>query len=309
MQNILITGGTGLVGTKLTELLLLKGYSVTILTRKINTINRNLTVKYALWDIEKDFIDLVAIQEADFIIHLAGSGVVEKKWTKAYKNEIVNSRIKSSNLIVSTLKKNRHKIKAIISSSAIGWYGADNKSGYAFKETDKNENSFLGNTCKDWEESITEASQTGIRVCKLRTGIVLSNKGGALAEFIKPINFGIAAIIGNGNQMVSWIHIDDLCRLFIYAIENNQLQGSFNAVAPRPVSNKTLTLSLASLLKRNFFIPIHVPVFLLKIIMGERSIEVLKSTTVSCEKIKELGFTFYYPSVEPALKDLFPAKL
>jgi uncharacterized protein (TIGR01777 family) len=309
MRNILITGGTGLVGTKLTELLLLKGYSVTVITRNINPINRNPAVKYALWDIKKDFIDIAAIQEADFIIHLAGSGVVEKKWTKSYKNEIVNSRIKSSDLIVNTLKKSTHKVKAIISSSAIGWYGTDSKSSFAFKETDLNENSFLGNTCKDWEESITEASQLGIRVCKLRTGIVLSNKGGALAEFIKPINYGIAAILGNGSQIVSWIHIEDLCRLFIYAIENDQLEGSFNAVAPRPVSNKTLTLSLASLLKRNFFIPIHVPVFLLKIIMGERSIEVLKSTTVSCEKIKEMGFTFYHPSVEPALKDLFPAKL
>ncbi len=309
MQNILITGGTGLVGTKLIELLLLKGYSVTVITRNINPINRNPAVKYALWDIEKDFIDIAAIQEADFIIHLAGSGVVEKKWTKAYKNEIVDSRIKSSDLIVNSLKKITHKVKAIISSSAIGWYGADSKSSYAFKETDLNENSFLGNTCRDWEESITEASQLGIRICKLRTGIVLSNKGGALAEFIKPINYGIAAILGNGNQMVSWIHIEDLCRLFIYTIENDQLEGSFNAVAPRPVSNKTLTLTLATVLRRNFFIPIHVPIFLLKIIMGERSIEVLKSTTVSCDKIKELGFTFYYPSIEPALKDLFSTKL
>ena len=154
------------------------------------------------------------------------------------------------------------------------------------------------------EESITTAEIMGIRVCKLRTGIVLSNDGGALVEFKKPLRMGIAAILGNGKQMISWIHIEDLCRMFIHAVENPKLNESFNAVAPYPVSNKTLTLTLAKLIRGRFFIPMHVPSFILKLMLGESSIEVLKSTTVSSDKIKSTGFTFYYPSIEAALKEL-----
>jgi uncharacterized protein (TIGR01777 family) len=206
--------------------------------------------------------------------------------------------------LLDALKKGNHQVKTIVSSSAIGWYGPDKKTDYAFVETDAAEEDFLGTTCRQWEESISTAEILGIRVCKLRTGIVLSNEGGALVEFKKPLQMGIAAILGNGKQMVSWIHIEDLCRMFIHAIENPRLTGSFNAVAPMPVSNKTLTLTLAKLLRGRFFIPIHVPTFILKLMLGESSIEILKSTTVSCEKIKSTGFTFYYPSIDAALKAL-----
>jgi len=207
-------------------------------------------------------------------------------------------------LLVDALKKGNHQIKTIVSSSAIGWYGADKKTDYAFVETDAAEVDFLGTTCRQWEESISTAEIIGVRVCKLRTGIVLSNDGGALVEFKKPLKMGIAAILGNGKQMISWIHIEDLCRMFIHAIENPKLTGSFNAVAHNPVSNKKLTLTLAKLRRGSFFIPMHVPAFILKLMLGESSIEVLKSTTVSSEKIKSTGFTFYYPSIDAALKEL-----
>ncbi len=302
MQTVLITGGTGLVGQALSQMLVSKGYEVIILSRnKISTDNK---IQYAKWDIKSKTIDLNALQKADFIIHLAGAGVVEKKWTESYKKEILLSRTESSGLLIDALSKNSHKIKAIISASAIGWYGSDKKDGYSFTETDAPDNSFLGETCRLWEESIEPASSIGIRVCKLRTGIVLTKNGGALREFIKPIKLGIAAILGRGEQIISWIHIDDLCRMFIHCMENNQLYGSFNAVAPNPVSNKTLTTHLAKLLKCSFFIPIHIPVFILKIMMGQRSIEVLKSTRVSCDKIKKTGFVFYYPSIDSALKNI-----
>ena len=179
------------------------------------------------------------------------------------------------------LKNNDNKVKAIISASAIGWYGADDDNVLPFTEEAPADESFLGQTCKRWEAGIEPVTNLGKRLVKFRIGIVLSNDGGALVEFKKPLRFGVAAILGNGKQLVSWVHIDDLCNLFIAGIENENLSCSYNAVAPNPVSNKILTLTLAKAMKRKFFIPMLVPAFVLKIMMGQRSVEVLKSTTVS----------------------------
>lgn len=302
MQTVLISGGTGLVGKTLSKQLLDKGYKVIILTRKIPA-NGDPLLQYALWDVSKKTIDASAIEAADFIVHLAGAGVVDKKWTASYKKEILDSRTQSSALLITAMQQHNNKVKAVISSSAIGWYGADN-GNKPFVETAIHAPGFLGETCKLWEQSIEPVQALGKRLVKLRTGIVLSNEGGALAEFKKPIKFGIAGILGNGKQMISWIHIDDLCRMFINAIENEQLNGSYNAVAPHPVNNETLTLKLAKLIKGNFFIPIPVPTFILKIMLGDRSVEVLKSTTVSSKKIQQSGFTFLYPGIDEALEEL-----
>ena len=305
MQTVLITGGTGMVGKELSKLLLEKGYSLIILTRNsASQQSTNKQLRYANWDIKKQTINLEAFQTADYIIHLAGAGVVDKKWTDSYKKEIVDSRTESSKLLVNTLAKYPHHVKAIITSSAIGWYGPDVNGANAFTETSPSSTDFLGETCRLWEESIEGATKLGVRVCKLRTGIVLSNTGGALSEFKKPIKFGVAGILGNGKQVVSWIHIEDLCRMFLFALENKHMEGSYNAVAPNPVSNQALTLTLARMMRGSFFIPLNVPVFILKIMMGKRSIEVLKSTKVSCEKIKKAGFSFVYPSIEAALHQL-----
>lgn len=306
MKTVLLTGGTGLVGRTLTHHLITKGYKVIILTRKMPAAAQE-QVEYFTWNVSSQTIDVQAIQKADFIVHLAGAGVVDKRWTDAYKKEIKDSRTQSSALLVATLQNNTNKVKAVISSSAIGWYGADVISQgkqKRFVETDKPATDFLGETCKLWEESIEPVQQLVIRLVKLRTGIVLSNDGGALTEFKKPIKMGIAAILGNGKQMVSWIHIDDLCRMFIAAIENDLMIGSYNAVAPEPVSNKVLTMELATLMKGRFFIPAYVPAFVLKLMLGESSVEVLKSTTVSCEKIRQAGFTFLYPDIEHSLQQL-----
>lgn len=304
MQTVLITGGTGLVGKALANALLAKGYQVIILSRSVaeKPVCQNLS--YALWNVRKQEIDMAALQAADYIVHLAGAGVVEKKWAAAYKKEIRESRTESSRLIFEALKNNENKVKAVVSASAIGWYGADTDPVKPFTENDAADDSFLGQTCKLWEESIEPVMGLGKRLVKFRTGIVLSNSGGALAEFKKPVRFGAAAILSNGKQAVSWIHIDDLCRLFMAAIENEAISGSYNAVAPVPVSNKTLTIALAKAMRGDFYIPLHVPEFILRIMMGERSIEVLKSTTVSCKKILDTGFTFHFNSIEPALTDL-----
>lgn len=301
----MITGGTGLIGNALTKLLLQKNYEITILSRSSDNKQSLINgVRYAKWDIKNQTIDSAAIQQADYIIHLAGAGVADKRWTKKRKKEIIESRTKSSELIIKSLKEIPNKIKAIVSASAIGWYGPDISKTNSFKETDKANDDFLGETCKVWEESIEPVTLMHIRLVKLRTGIVLSKDGGALKEFIKPLRAGIAAILGNGKQVVSWIHIDDIARMYVQALENEKLSGVYNAVAPKPVSNKALVLELAKQMKGKFHIPIYVPSFVLKMMLGEMSIEVLKGATVSGDKIRSTGFQFLFPTLESALKDL-----
>ncbi|MBS1917407.1 MAG: TIGR01777 family oxidoreductase [Bacteroidetes bacterium] len=307
MPTVTITGGTGLVGTALTKMLVAKGYEVIILSR--NTSVEKITfpnVNYAIWDIEKQVIDENAINKTDYIVHLAGAGVAEKRWSTKRKKEIVESRTQSAALIVKSLKEIPNQIKAIISASAIGWYGADTPETISkpFTETKPADNEFLGETCRLWEESIAPVTAMHKRLVIFRTGIVLDANGGALKEFLKPLRSGIAAILGSGKQIISWIHIDDMCRLYMDAIENERLQGVYNAVAPKPVTNKTLVLELAKQLKGKYFIPVHVPAFVLKIMLGEMSIEVLKSANVSAEKISKTGFQFLYPSIESALNNL-----
>lgn len=302
MSKICITGGTGLIGRRLTSLLSAQGHEILILSRSAKAGAQGIS--FATWDPEQGTIDAAAVRDCDAIIHLAGAGVAEKRWTKKRKSEILNSRTQSSALLVQTLKENKGKVKAVISSSAIGWYGADRENGKPFTETDPPYSDFLGQTCLQWEQSIEPVEQSGIRLVKLRTGIVLSNEGGALKEFKKPLQFGLASVLGSGKQIISWIHIDDLCRMFLYALENENLHGSYNAAAPIPVSNKELTLKLAKKMRGNAFITAPVPSFVLKMMLGEMSIEVIKSTTVSAEKLQQSGFQFLYPSIDAALNEL-----
>jgi uncharacterized protein len=304
MKTVLITGGTGLVGKALRQALLQKGYRVIILSRQENAISDIANLSYAQWNVEKQTIDQEAIAATDYIIHLAGAGVADKRWTAKRKQEIVDSRINSSKLIVDSLKTVPNKVKAVISASAIGWYGADPiiPNPNPFKENFPADTAFLGTTCKLWEQSIDPVTELSKRLVKLRIGIVLSEQDGALKEFLKPLRFGVAAILGSGKQILSWIHINDLASLFIYAMENESVNGVYNAVTPNPVSNKELTLILARS-KKKFFIPIHVPSFILKIMLGEMSVEILKSATVSADKILNAGFQFDFPFIEDALKN------
>ena len=305
MDTILITGGTGLVGKALGQSLLKKGYQVIILSRNAGKSSTIAGLSYSQWNVEAQTIERQAIENADYIIHLAGAGVADKRWTKKRKQEIVESRVKSCKLIIDSLTNIPNKVQAVVSSSAIGWYGPDPviPNPQPFTEEAPAHDDFLGTTCKQWEESIEPVTQLGKRLVKLRTGIVLSTAGGALKEFIKPMKFGFAAILGSGKQIISWIHIDDLVNMYIAAIENEKLSGVYNAVAPEPVSNKVLTLQLAKSRKK-FFIPIHVPSFLLQLILGEMSLEVLKSATVKSSKIGQAGFHFKFGNISPALEDL-----
>jgi uncharacterized protein len=264
----------------------------------------NSAISFAQWDVKKQVMDIAALQQADYIIHLAGAGVMDKKWTVEYKKEIVDSRVNSSKLIVASLLQHPNKVKAVISASAIGFYGKDEEPPKVFTEEVPADKNFLGETCALWEESMQPVVQLNKRLVQLRIGIVLSKDGGALKEFMTPVKMGIAAILGNGKQMTSWIHIDDLCRMFLFAVENESMTGVYNAVAPLPVNNKLLTLTLAKKMKRLFYIPFYVPTFILKIMLGGRSIEILKSTTVSCKKIIAAGFNFQFENIEKALGDL-----
>jgi hypothetical protein len=306
MANHLITGGTGLVGRALTEQLIHDGHHVTILTRdpsKQTSFSPQLT--YRSWDPYRQTIDEQAIREADHVIHLAGANVAEKRWTVNRKKEIVDSRVRSGRFLSACLKNIPNRVSSVVGASAQGWYGPDPSipNPTPFTEHDPVYSDFLGETCKLWEESLSEVSSLGIRLVQLRIGIVLSTKGGALAEFRKPVRFGITPVLGTGAQTISWIHILDLVSMIRWSIQENNVSGIYNASAPHPVSNKELMQSLAKA-SGVPFIPIPVPAFALKLLLGEMNIEVLKSTTMSSEKIRQSGFSFQYPEIGQALANL-----
>jgi uncharacterized protein (TIGR01777 family) len=310
-STVLITGGTGMIGTVLTRMLSEKNYRVIILSRNATrpansgTGNESRPETFS-WDPVTGPIDPEAIRQADYIIHLAGAGVADRRWSAKRKKEIVESRTKSSALLVKALQEIPNKVRAVVSMSATGWYGPDPSipNPRPFEETDPAATDFLGEACRLWEGAIAPVTALGKRLVTIRTGIVLSRKGGALAEFKKPVRLGVAAILGSGRQMVPWVHVDDLCRIFLQAIEQKEWSGIYNGVAPRPVDNRALTLELARRLKGRYFVAVYVPSFLLRALVGEMSIEVLKSVTVSAKKTRQAGFQFIYPSIESALSDL-----
>ena len=306
-MTILITGGTGLVGKALTNLFISKGYKVIILTRDVTNKADEPNITYAAWNVEDGTIDKKAIETADHIVHLAGENIAEKKWVKKRKIEIAQSRIKSSQLLVDSLIKIPNKVRSVISASAIGWYGEDPEipNRNPFSEEAPAAKGFLGETCKAWEASISPVQELGIRLVIVRTGIVFSKEGGAIAEFKKPLlRYGVAPILGSGKQAISWIHEEDLARLYLHAIENQNISGVYNAVATQITDNKRLNQLLAKIYRKKFYMMMHVPGFILKLVLGEMSVEVLKSTSVSNQKIRHTGFTFLYPAAETALKNL-----
>ena len=207
--------------------------------------------------------------------------------------------------MIESLKTIPNKVKTVISASGISWYGADDINiSKPFTESDPPANDFMARTCQQWENAIEPASFLGKRLIKFRIGPALSTDGGAYAEFKNPLRFGVAGIIGNGKQIMSWIHIDDLVRAILYGMENEKMEGVYNAVAPKPASNKELILKIAKKLEGSGFIAVHVPSFALKIVFGEMINEILKSTTVSSEKIQKEGFIFQYPDLGSAISQL-----
>jgi uncharacterized protein (TIGR01777 family) len=303
MDKVIITGGSGLIGTALSAFLVSRGFEVIILSRNPELHGKlSRGIYYAAWNIKDQSVNEDAFQKAKYIIHLAGAGVADKPWTGKRKKEIIESRTESSALLIKALNNISNEVLSVVSASAIGWYKQN--TAVAGVETDSPDTGFLGETCKAWENSIQPVTELGKRLVILRTGIVLSNAGGALPEFVKPVKYGIAGILGNGKQIISWIHIDDICRIYLEAMTNTSWSGIYNAVAPNPVNNRTFTLELAKKIKGNFFIPIPVPDFILRLKLGDRSEEVLKSSNISSNKLKQQGFQFIYPTIDAAFKDL-----
>lgn len=315
MHTVLITGGTGMIGTALSRHLLNEGYNVIILSRnpretaanhalgtEQNFFRSSGNLFYARWDVKRMTIDHAALKEADYVVHLAGAGVADKRWSDARKKEILESRTQSSALLLKCLKENPNKVKAVVSASAIGWYGEDKTR--PFVEEDPASSDFLGQTCLQWEQSIDPVIGLGKRLVKLRLGIVLASQGGALSEFRKPLRMGVAAVLGDGQQVVSWVHIKDICRAFTFAIEQDRMDGVYNLVAPQPVDNRTLMMTLAGKSNGKLYIPFKVPSSILKVMLGEMSVEILKSATVSSTKILDQGFDFKFPTIDKALDDL-----
>ena len=303
MADILISGGTGLVGTALTRDLLSKGHTVSILTRTPrNSAEKRL--QYITWNEDDELINKDAIQAADYIVHLAGANVAEKRWTEKRKAEIIASRVKTGELIARSLQKIPNDVRAVISASGIGWYGADdvNKREQGFVETDPPSNDFLGQVCMQWENALQPIVSTGIRLVIFRFGLVFSREGGAYQAFRKPMRFRLAPVLGNGRQVISWIHIEDCIRMIQFAMDRN-IAGVYNAVAPEPITNKELNRLMASVKGGWHFFP-KAPAVALKLALGELSIELLKSARVSSEKIQRAGFSFLYKTPYQAIQQL-----
>lgn len=301
MATILISGGSGLIGRHLCKKLKEKGYNVAILSRTKQP-NNNSDIQIYTWNLDKKEIEKKALETADYIIHLAGANIWDKRWTTKRKQLIIDSRVKTGQLIFDKIKENKHKLKAFISASAVGYYGAIT-SDKIFSETDPPADDFLGETCRQWEQSADRFEELGVRTVKIRTAPVLTKQGGALAKMITPVKMGIGSAIGNGKQYLPWIHINDLCGIYIKAIEDMQMNGAYNAVAPDHRANEDFIRTLARVLKKPFWFP-NIPAIAMKIIFGRMSEVVLKGSRVSSDKIRKAGYIFQFPDLENALTDL-----
>jgi uncharacterized protein (TIGR01777 family) len=246
-------------------------------------------------------MDERAFEGVTTVVHLAGAGVADARWTPERKKEILDSRVKSTLLLKKALAQ-QPQVTTVVAASAIGYYGFGTSAAWLTEESEAGSD-FLADVTRQWEATVEELSDTGVRVVKLRIGIVLSAKGGALKEIAKPVRWGVGAPLGTGAQWMSWIHLDDLCAIFIYAIENPHLRGTYNAVGPEPATNREMTKAIAHVLRKPLWLP-PVPGVVLQLLVGEMAAMVLNGSRVSPAKIIESGFSFQYPELSAALKNL-----
>lgn len=296
MKNILITGGSGLVGKKITQLLEKKGYEVAWLSRSPDKYKQ----QSFFWDVDRQTIDQKAIEWADAIIHLAGEGVADKRWTDSRKRAILESRTLSTQMLYNAIEKATAKPNVFISASAVGYYGFNTGDALQTEESEAGKD-FLAQVVIAWENRVKMFDKAGLRTVLLRIGIVLDKNGGALKEMMKP---PVAAPLGSGAQWMSWIQIDDLARMFVFALEDEKVQGIYNAVGPKPATNAELTEKAAKK-ARKLFINFGVPGFGLKLALGEMAQMVLGGNKVSSKKIEQEGFNFRYPDLESALEKIY----
>jgi uncharacterized protein len=304
-MTILITGGTGTIGRRLTQLLQEKGYSVSLLTSSGKSLPG--VTSYA-WNVKTGQIDAQAVATADAIVHLAGAGIADERWTDARKREILESRTQSTALLAKALRETPNRVRTFVSSSAIGYYGGDT-GDRLMTESSPAGSDFLAQVTRAWERSVEEINKikpngVPIRTVRIRTGVVLTMAGGALPKLVQPIRLGAGAPIGSGQQYLSWIHVDDLCRIFIQALETQSWQGAYNGVAPNPVTNEDLTRQIAQVLNRPLILP-KIPAFAIKLAFGELAVTVLGSSLVLNKRIdNETTFQYKFPKLKEALEDL-----
>ncbi len=299
-MRILITGGTGLVGSRIAKKCLAKGFEVNYLTMSKDKIRTTDHYKGFYWDPANYEIDSKCLDRIDAIFHLAGASIA-KRWTPSYKQEILDSRIESANLLLNTLKKSNSSVSQFISASAVGIYPSSLQNLY-YEEDEKKDDSFLGEVVEKWEAAADNFKELNIKVTKVRTGFVLAEDGGALQKMKEPADFNLGAAFGSGKQWQSWIHIEDLADLYIHILEN-ELEGVYNGVAPNPVTNNELMEGIAKQLDKNVWLP-NVPAIALKVALGDMSTVVLSSQLVSSDKIENTGFSFKYKNLTKALEDL-----
>lgn len=291
--KVLLSGGSGLVGSHLRGMLEERGYEVHVLTR-----SRNPGQKQRNWSREKGAGGLASLETYDYIVHLAGAGIFDKRWTGQRKKLIRDSRIDTAGLLFDAVKQNSQKPRAFISASAVGYYGAVN-SQHEFSENDHPAADFLGETCMLWEASAARFETIGVRTVMLRTGLVLTNRGGMLGKLLPLIKACMASPLGTGKQFMPWIHIDDLCGIYISAIENEALRGAYNAVAPAAVTNKEFMRTFANVAGKSIFLP-KVPAFVLRLVFGERAQLLLAGSRISAKKITDAGYRFRYTDLRAA---------
>ena len=295
-SKILITGGTGLVGTKLTQALKASGNEVSILT---TSAVRAQQPDAFYWNLKDQYIDFQAFENVDYIIHLAGAGIADKPWSESRKKLIYDSRIGNTNLLFERSKG--YPIKGIVAASAVGFYGM-NTDDRQLSEADGRGNDFLSDIVVDWERAIMQFEERDTRTVALRIGIVLSTDGGALKKMVLPFKLGIGSPIGSGQQWMSWIHEDDLVEMILFALDN-QISGIYNAIAPEPVRNSDFSRTLAMVMGKPYWAP-KVPAFILRMLYGELANVVLGGNKVSSKKIQTAGFSFLYKNLKDALTQL-----
>lgn len=293
-MKVLITGASGLVGTELQKSFASKGYDMLLASRKEPTDD-----KHVKWSIEDGFADPEKLEGIDVVVHLAGENVSGLRWTDDKKKAIRDSRVLGTRNVVDAISKLKNKPKTFIASSAIGFYGERGEEECT--ESSAVGDNFLAGVCKEWEAESRRAEDAGIRTVLLRTGIVLSKDGGALATMLLPFKMGVGGVVGSGKQWMSWISLDDEIAIINYAIENENIRGAVNAVAPNPVTNQEFTKTLGEVLYRPTFLPL--PEFAVSMIFGEMGDALLlASTKVMPKRLEDAGFQFKYPNLKEAIE-------
>lgn len=297
MQRIVITGATGLIGSHLSSLLEVEGYDVVHLTRDRKKGDR---AKSFVWDPARSYADSDAFHPGDIIIHLAGANIGAGRWTGKRKQEIISSRVNSAALLFLKTAAEGIMPSAFITASATGYYGAVTEQGI-FTESDPPAADFLGETCRKWEEAAQPFVEKGVRVVKIRTSVVLAGTGSALSKMTMPAAAGLIVRPGPGDQYFPWIHIDDLCAVYLTAVREAGLSGAYNAVAPEHVTLDGVMKEIARQKHLPVFLP-HIPVWLMRAVLGEMSVMLTTGSRVSSERLTNSGFSFRYPDIAAALR-------